>query len=452
MRRFAEPLLWAVVVATAAWRPLAAAAALAVLVALGVTADPRRWVATVGHRLRRLCPWPCLALALALPAVQALAGLPPWIVPVAVVALVTVVAAALLPTGRSAGTPSDRVADGLVAGALAAVAVHLVVALPDLASWASGEPVRVAGAAVHPNVLASSLLLVAATVAVATRHAWRAHAALGSPARRGIRARRRAALAGLAPALLLVLATGSRAAVIGALAGAAAWAAPTLWAASRNARRGPGVGDRDPGGAWAAALAILGLVLVVPLGLAAVRGLPAARLLAGEVERTTVFSLALDLIAQRPLLGHGGAAWAALATAAEPALPWGQFTHAHALPLYVLVHGGTVGLVVAALFLAFTLRGLGPWLRVAHREPGPAAPLLAASAGALAAQALVDVVVIDPAVYLAGAGLIAALEVTSRRIIRPDGKPALPHGHGRAGHADVARGVARRGRGDRRSG
>lgn len=393
MRRSAEGALWAVLLAGAGTIPVASALAAAGLVVVSIRATPGVVLPRLVRRLTRVWPAALVAAVLALALVQSLRGVP-WTDLVGLVVWGAVLALALPGAGGADGARRVRVLDGLLVGSLAAVVLHLAAAVPELAGWVAGGPARVSGMTGHPNVLAPALLLVAATLAVVTR-------GVGG-------ARRVAALAGLVPTLLLVLASGSRAASLGALAGVAIWAALSL------AR--PGVsGAHGARARRLAVLVVLALAVVVPLVLAAVRGLPVERLLAGEVERTTVFSVALDVAAARPVLGHGGVHWARLVAAAEPALPWFLFSHAHAVPLHVLVHGGAVGLALAGLLLVFGARALRPLWRAAMAERGPAPPLLAAVAGAFALQALVDVIVIDPAVYLAAAGLVTALACAPRR-------------------------------------
>lgn len=393
MRRSADGALWAVLLAGAGTFPLASALAAAGIVVVSARSVSGAALPRLAQRLTSVWPAPLLAAVLGLALGQSLRGAP-WTDLLGLVVWGAVLALAL-PSARDADAPRRaRILDGILVGSLGAVALHAVAATPDLAGWAVGEPARVTGLAGHPNVLAPSLLLVAATLAVV---AWAT-----------AKTRRRAALIGIAPALLLVLASGSRAAVLGALVGVAFWAALAL-ARSRTAAAGATTARS------LAALTIVALAVLVPLVLASVRGLPVERLLAGDVERATVFSVALDVVATRPVLGHGGAAWAQLVAQAEPAVPWALFSHPHAVLLHVLVHGGAVGLALAGLLLAFGWRALAPRWRDAMAARGLVAPLLAAVAGALVLQAFVDVVVINPAVYLATAGVLAALVCTPRR-------------------------------------
>jgi len=393
MRRFAEGALWAVLLAAAGTFPAASVLATALIVAAAVHAAPDRALPRLSRRLRAVWPTGLLVSVLGLVLLHTLRGAP-WIDLVGLLVWGAVLAVALPGAGDTAAPRRASVRDGVLVGSLVAVAMHLAAAAPDLVAALGSGAVRASGMTGHPNVLAPALLVVAATLAVVIR-------GVGG-------ARRVAALVALAPTLLLVLASGSRAAALGALAGVAVWSVLAL-ARPRSAAAG-GAGARR-----LTALAVLGLAVVVPLVLASVRGLPVERLLAGEVERATVFSVALDVVAARPVLGHGGVPWPRLVASAEPALPWSLFPHPHALPLHVLVHAGVVGLALAGLLLVFGSRALSPWWREAMAERGPAPPLLAAATGALALQALVDVIVIDPAVYFAVAGLLAALVCTSRR-------------------------------------
>ena len=393
MRRFAEPALWALLLATAGTVPLAAALAVAGLVVVTVARSPARAFRRLVRRTTRVWPAALLGSVVVLAALQARSGMP-WTDLVGLVVWGAVLAVVLPGGGAREATARARVRDGVLVGSSLAVLWHVAAAGPELLTWFGGGAARAAGGTGHPNVLAPALLLVAATLAVSTRGADGA--------------RRVMALGALVPALLLVLASGSRAAALGAVVGVGVWFAMSF------ARRRDGGAQARGARRWTA-VAVLAAAIVVPLVLASVRSLPLEQLVAGEVERATVFSVALDLAAARPVLGHGGAHFAQLVVSAEPALPWFLFSHPHAVPLHVLVHGGAVGSALAALLLGFGLRALRPWWREAMAERGPAPPMLAAAAGALALQALVDVGVIDPAVYLAAAGLLAALVCTSRR-------------------------------------
>lgn len=390
MPPLAERAAWALVAVGALTVPLVALIAAGVLVVGRLVHEP----AAAAGRLRRLLTvWP----------------LPLWI---AVVALVAVHAAQGAAWWDLAGLLAwasalamvrplhDRAArDGVLVGVAAAVSIQLVAALPGFVGWVAGEAAgRWAGTTPHPNLLAAAMLLAAATLAVA------AHGERGW--------RRAVAVPTLVVALGLALASGSRSAVVGAAISAAVWAVGAL-VAGRGATDSGGCRDRSR------ALLVLLVTVVAPLAVAGVRGLPVADLLVSDVERAAVFSISLDLSAARPLFGHGGVGWDDLVTSAEPSLPTGLYTHAHAVAWHLLVRGGALGLALAALLVGLALRALLGRVGPLANLTGLAAPLLVAAAGGLGAQAFVDLVVVDPAVYLNVAALVAVLLTLPRRYHPP---------------------------------
>jgi O-antigen ligase len=290
--------------------------------------------------------------------------------------------------------------EGVMLGGLALVAVQSTVAGVDAIAWLAGAAGRVAGTTAHANVLASSMLLAAAALA------------LLADRERG--SRRRLAIVGLSLALALALASGSRAAVLGAAAGGAIWALSTLVGpaggpegASPAARRG-GRGRRRM--AWA----VLAITVFAPLTIASVRGFPIEDLLQREVERSAVFATALDIIAERPVLGHGGVPWAELMERVEPALPVGAFAHAHSVPLHVAARGGAAALLLAVLLAVGSYRVMRPHLAIVLSRPGIGPPVLAAATASVAVQGAVDLVIINPAVYLVAAALVGTVTVVAR--------------------------------------
>ena len=391
MPHFVEAGLWAVTLAAVATVP---ALAVPALVGLLVAATARMGWRASWRRLAGMWPSPLVGATVVLALAQ-LPGGNPWPDLFGLLAWGCVLAV-ILP--NAAGTDVRHraaVADGLLIGTLVALAAHIVLAAPELRSWLAGGAARAAGGTPHPNVLAAAALLASLTLALI------ADAAPGL--RRGL------ALAGVAASLLLLLASGSRAVVLGAAGGAALWAFVALLLAR-------GRGNRPP---RSAALLVLALALAAPLVLLGVRDLTLASLVLADVERAAVMSVALDLAAARPLLGHGAAPWTSLVAAAEPALPVGVFAHAHAVPLHVLVHGGALGLVLAALLLLSGAHRLAPRLasRLGHSvaRSGLLGPLSAAVVGGLGLQALVDLVVVDPVVYVAAGGVVAAIVATLQR-------------------------------------
>ncbi len=387
MPRSVEVGLWAVTVAALATVP---ALAVPALVGLLVAATARLGWRASWRRLAGMWPSPLVGATVVL----ALAQLPdgtPWPDLFGLLAWGGVLAIILPSATGTDARHRAAVADGLLIGTLVALAAHLVLAAPELRSWLAGGAARAAGGAPHPNVLAAAVLLASLTLALI------ADAAQGL--RRGL------ALAGVAASLVLLLASGSRAVVLGAAGGAALWALGALLMA------------RDRGSRLQRSMALLVLVLALaaPLTLVGVRGLALASLVHTDVERAAVMSVALDLAAARPLLGHGAASWTSLVAAAEPALPVGVFAHAHAVPLHLLVHGGAWGLVLAALLLLAGVRRLAPWLRPRVARSSLLGPLAAAVVGGLGLQALVDLVVVDPVVYVAAGGVVAAIVATLRR-------------------------------------
>jgi O-antigen ligase len=295
------------------------------------------------------------------------------------------------------------VRDGLLVGTVASIVIQVVTS--GAAGFSAVDWGRVAGTTHHPNMLGAAMLLAAATLAIVATGARGWRLALALPA--------------LAAALCLALASGSRAVVVGAALAAAAWAIGSLL----RAAAGPRTGRLRRS---SRALAVLLVAVVSPLALTAVRGLPPAGLLTREVERAEVLSVAVELAAARPVLGHGGVPWDDLFTAAEPALPAGLHPHAHSVAAHLLVRGGAVGWALATLLACLAAWALRHRLMTIVTGPGLEAPLLAAAIGGLVLQGFVDLVVIDPAIYLSTFAWVAALTTSRRRYHPPDGDDSTP--------------------------
>lgn len=344
-------------------------------------------------RLARTWPASVVLAVVALAAYHA-AVASPWADLLGLLAFGAVLAV-VVPT-REEDARRRALRDGVMAGVFALVAVQAAVAGFGANTWLTGEPTRVAGTTPHANVLAPSMLLAAAALALL------ADGESGS--------RRRWAILGLCLALALALATGSRAAVLGAAVGGAIWA---VWALLRPDDAPAGARRHDAGPRRTAWL-VLGVTVLVPVAISAVRGLPVEGLFVREVERSVAFAAALDIVAERPVLGHGGVAWSALLERAEPALPGGVLAHPHSVPLHLAIRGGAVGLLLATMLALGGYRVLRPRLKVVLSRPGLGPPVLAAALAAVALQAVVDLVVINPAVYLLTAALVGTVTVVAQ--------------------------------------
>lgn len=397
-----ERWCWAAMVALAPMAPAAALAAAGGLLAAGWLArrrDERRpWYrGRAWGRMTRAWPVPVMVAVMALAAYH-VAMASPWFDLLGLVAW-GVVLAVVVPLPEE-GARCAALRDGVMLGGLALVAVQSAAAGVDVIAWLSGAAGRVAGTTAHANVLASAMLLAAAALALL------ADRASGS--------RRRMAIVGLSLALVLALASGSRAAVLGAAAGGAMWALSTLVRPGAGPQAADsGVRRRRRGRRWMA-WAVLAITVFAPLTIASVRGLPIEELLQREVERAVVFATALDIIAERPVLGHGGIPWNVLLERVEPALPVGAFAHAHSVPLHLAARGGAAGLLLAVLLAAGSYRLLRPHLAIVLSRPGIGPPVLAAAIASVAIQGAVDLVVINPAVYLVAAALVGTVTVVAR--------------------------------------
>jgi len=381
----AERIGWALVAVGALASPLIGLLAAGLLVVGQVALAPGESVRR-GRALLRAWPLGLWLAVAALAVAHALRGAVAW----DLLALLGWGTALALVRPRHGGAARD----GVLLGTAAAVALQAVAAVA--AALMGGGWDRVAGTTPHPNLLGAAMLLAAATLALASAGAGGWRLAVARPA--------------LVAALGLALASGSRAAVVGAALAATGWAVATL----ATGAAGPGRARRRRG-----ALALLAAAAVAPLALGAVRGLPVAGLLTDDVERAELFSVALDLAAARPVLGHGGVAWAELVAAAEPALPAGLHPHAHSVALHLLVRGGAVGWALATLLALLGAWALRRPLLGVLAGPLPAAPLLAAAIGGLLLQGFVDLVVVDAAIYLGTAALLAVLPTAPRRYHPP---------------------------------
>ena len=289
--------------------------------------------------------------------------------------------------------------DGVLLGGLALVAIQAATAVFDLIAWNGGPTGRVAGTAAHANVLASSMVLAAAALALLADRVG------GS--------QRRLAIVGVSLALALALASGSRAAILGAVAGGAIWALSMLVRPGGDGHAAPSGARRRGFGRRRMAWVVLAITVFAPLAIASIRGLPIEELLQREVERSVVFATALDIIAERPVLGHGGVPWTILLERVEPALPVGAFAHAHSVPLHVAARGGAAGLLLAVLLAVGSYRLLRPQLAGVLSRPGIGPPVLAAAVASVATQGAVDLVIINPAVYLLAAALVGTVTVVT---------------------------------------
>lgn len=236
---------------------------------------------------------------------------------------------------------------------------------------------------------------------------------------------------------LLLALTFSRAAWVGATAGAAAWGG--LWLSGRGllswqALRASWQRQRRRMRIFVAALAAIGLLAGAAGGLFFLRSFTIGGREAGL--RVELYEAALALFAQKPLTGHGLFSFGEALVSLPGATPDKPHNHAHNLPLHVAAELGLPGLFALAVGLGsavaaarrnrlMTTHGLlagrvgdGRWLS------------LGAASGAVGfgAHHLFDVPAMMPAIALTGL-LALALAVL------PDDPAPMTTGWRRRGHA-----------------
>lgn len=211
----------------------------------------------------------------------------------------------------------------LLAGMLALLAVNLVAALVQV--HGSGLP-RASGVLMHANLLGA----VAAPMALVF---------LPRPGARALGASR---ITGAAVALVLLVYCASRGAFVGLLVGAVGAAVVLLL----RPYRAPARSKRPTAVALGGALVLLigGLLAVYLPGSPLYGRLQVLDTVGDPLGRAFLWSTALELIAHRPLLGYGPAAWTAYAPVVEPMIRTDVTPHSHSLFLEIALWGGTLGL------------------------------------------------------------------------------------------------------------
>lgn len=242
-----------------------------------------------------------------------------------------------------AWTLAARPEDGrsLVLGAATVLFVQLLVAVAQVGP---GQMARAAGTTFHPNVLGAIAAICGVWLAGTP---WTPIAA-SHPERFGRRSWKIVALA--TTALLLAL-SGSRGAILGSAVGF------TVLAGAQATRGSP----VRRGSAVVAVGAVVVASVVVLL-------LPSAQQRWSDLEGTLdlvgrpgIWGVAIEAIAERPLLGHGFDAWARIATSVEPSVRLERMSSAHNGYLETLLSGGTylltaLGALLAAIYAALAAR------------------------------------------------------------------------------------------------
>ncbi len=238
-----------------------------------------------------------------------------------------------------------------------------------------GDFGRSQGFLTHPNIAAASVLALW-TLFIVGGTAGKEARSFGGKARRVL------LVFGTLVSTFLLLAAGSRSLLIGVALGVVV---------SAVVARGRSLRKRD--WVWAA----LGLAAVV-VGLVAVTFLRGdVDSLLGSFERGPIFMTALGIARLSPITGLGDGAWVQWAPIIEPSLPLAAAAHPHSVLLDALIAGGSVGL--AALLLVYALGVHEVVTRVRKRSSYGGLALLMTMT-ALSAQALVDLAVLAPSVYI----------------------------------------------------
>jgi len=221
-------------------------------------------------------------------------------------------------------TRLDKVdVEPLLAGMLALLAVNLVAALVQV-HW-SGLA-RASGILLHANLLgavaAPMVLVFLPRSGLQGMVAWR--------------------LVGAAVALVLLVYCASRGAFVGLGVGVLGAAAVLLTSPDRARTRS----KRPTAAAVGAALALLvgGLLAMNLPGSPLYGRLQVLDTVGDPLGRAFLWSTALELIAHRPLLGYGPAAWTAYVPLVEPMIRTDVTPHSHSLFLEVVLWGGVLGL------------------------------------------------------------------------------------------------------------
>lgn len=256
----------------------------------------------------------------------------------------------LIPVWSARARPGDAlaVAIGLVLG----ITAHLTVAP------LSTPTLPLTGLSSHPNVLGALGALVAPSVAAMTVRLWRSPWWWGA--------------AGIVAAA--TVATGSRAAVLALVVGVV-----VVLAAMPGARRTPRLPLHRT-----AALALIGIVVAAALvGAWAWVRQPTAADAVGLTGRATLWGIAIEAVAERPVLGHGPQAWSRVAPRIEPSVDAQRFPHSHNGYLEIALTFGLVGLTVVVGLFACLYGALGR---------GPPTLATAAARGTVVAFAVVNLV------------------------------------------------------------
>ncbi len=297
--------------------------------------------------------------------------------------------APLLALWSAVARPED--ADAIALGLTIGIGANLVAALT------SAQGVPIAGFTFHPNVLGALAAMVVPSAVALTRFRPQ-----------GVRWRWPLPLAVLA----VVAATGSRGAMAAALGGVG-------WLALQ-ALRGDASRPMSPAGRGRLALAAF-VALAALLALWVGVRQPTSGEAVGLTGRSALWGVALELIVDRPVLGHGPKAWERLVETVEPAIRPVRFPHAHSGYLELALDYGLVGLAVVVAFLVTVVAAL------ARHRPGLWSVAAQATWLAFAIVNVGDTFVID-ARFLALAGLVtgAAWARGAAAVRAPSVSPPAP--------------------------
>ena len=137
--------------------------------------------------------------------------------------------------------------------------------------------------------------------------------------------------------------------------------------------------------AWVAAL-VLVPVAALAIGLSVTE--PTSRLVGDRLEdavriRTDIWSQTLELVAERPVTGHGPGTFGRLDVRVTDGSGPHRTMHAHNVMLHLLVERGILGFAAFALFVGLAVRDMVRGLRTAPRGRPSPVPAVAASVAAL---------------------------------------------------------------------
>lgn len=244
---------------------------------------------------------------------------------------------------------------------------------------------RFAGWLPHPNIAAATALSVLALLSATT--------SLSGERGRARRVNQWSLIVGVLVAIPLVVASGSRSVMLGALIGFLVVLFGAGWK-KKGFRR------------WFPAFGIL--MLVGTLGSFTILRQDLSNPL-DSLGRSTLFATSLRISILSPWIGLGDGAWQTYSAEIEPSLPISGTGHAHSLPLTLLMEGGSLGLA-AVLVMFSTVIWSGLIRRRRFRTPNNSVFWVCVLG--LASQSLVDLTLVFPTVYapLVAAALLIAID------------------------------------------